>query len=107
MKKATHTTKRNDVLHFQQIVNVGPATAADFEIIELHKPTDLIGKDPFQVYESICKTDGHFHDPCVLDTVWSAIDFMNGNPPKKWWDFTARRKRKFGNRVQLLRESFQ
>ncbi len=106
MKKATHATKRSDIVDYQQIVNVGPAMESDFRSIRLNHPTDLIGKDPFEVYQLICKTDGNFHDPCVLDCVWSAIDFMDGHPPRKWWDYTAERKQKYGDRIQALKSEF-
>ena len=106
MKKATHETNRLEITDHQQIINVGPAMAGDFRNVNLDRPVDLIGKDPFDVYQLICKTDGNFHDPCVLDCVWSAIDFMNGQPPRKWWDYTPKRKKVYGDRVAALRAEF-
>ena len=106
MKKATHETDRRSVSDFQQTVNIGPSIADDFKRLGLKNPSSLIGKDPLKLYRKICKADGTFHDPCVLDCFMSAIDFMNGNRPRKWWDFTEARKQKYTNAVDSLRSTY-
>ena len=35
-------------------------------------------------------------DPCVLDTLMAATDFMRGAPAAPWWKYTAERKATFG-----------
>jgi hypothetical protein len=86
-----------EVSRFTNIPNIGPAIAADFLVIGINKPTDLKGKDPFKLYQSLNKRTGSRHDPCVLDTFMAAVDFMNGAPAKAWWKYTQERKRKFPN----------
>ena len=36
------------------------------------------------------------HDPCVLDVFMSITRFMDGDPPRPWWDYTAERKALLG-----------
>ena len=95
MKKADHTTDRNSIQKFQQIVNVGPACEKDFKVLGIKTPQQLIGKDPLKLYRKLCKVTGEQHDPCVLDVMMATVDYMNGNPPKKWWDYTELRKEKY------------
>ncbi|MGW6199795.1 helix-hairpin-helix domain-containing protein [Kribbella sp. NPDC055110] len=52
----------------------------------------LAGRDPVEIYETICERDQQRHDPCLLDTIMSAIDQANGNPPRPWWTYTPERK---------------
>ena len=107
VQKASHKTERGDLVSFQQIVNVGPSIAEDFQRLGLRTPQDLIGKDPWYLFESICRTDGIWHDACVLDVFCSAVDYMNGNAPKKWWEYTSERKSKYSRDIKLLRSEFE
>ncbi len=106
MPKATHDTDRQQIGGFQEIINIGPAMEQDFQRLDLTSPQQLIGQDPLQLYQAICRLDHTFHDPCVLDTYLAAVDFMNGNPPRQWWDYTAERKKRFSNEVDQLRQQY-
>ena len=106
MKKASHATPRSEVAKFEQIKNIGAALADDFRRLKLKKPQDLIGQDPADLYRRICRTDNVFHDPCVLDCFISAVDFMNGKPPKVWWAFTKYRKKKYTAMIDDLRSKY-
>ena len=106
MKKATHKTDRETITNFEQITNIGPSIADDLRRLGLSSPTELINKDPWKLYTQISRRDQVAHDPCVLDCFISAIDFMNGNPPKKWWTYTAGRKKAFGEQIAKFRASF-
>jgi len=81
-----------EVEKFQDIPNVGPAMARDFNVLGLHKPTDLINKNPLALYNKMCKVSGARQDPCVLDTYIAVIDFMNGAPARPWYFYTKGRK---------------
>jgi hypothetical protein len=50
--------------------------------------------------------ENKFHDPCVLDVFLATIDYMNGNPPRQWWDYTAKRKKQFSDEVDRLRKKY-
>ncbi len=107
MKKATHQTDRDTITDFRQIINIGPSIAGDFSRIGIRKPGQLAGQDPLKLYKKICKNDDQFHDPCVLDCFMSAIEFMNGGRPGKWWDFTPLRKQEYAADVDHLRAKYQ
>ena len=75
------------------IPNIGPAMVADLRNIGIEQPAQLIGKDPYALYQRLCRMTSVHHDPCVLDTFISAVRFMQGAPPHPWWYYTAERKR--------------
>lgn len=77
----------------EQIPNIGPATAGDLRLIGISRPRDLIGRDPYALYEKLCKKTGQRHDPCVIDVFISAVRFMAGAPKLPWWAYTNERKR--------------
>ena len=83
---------RNEINNFQDIPNVGQAIEKDFILLGMQQPTELIGRDPYQMYTELCKVTKKRHDPCVLDVFISAVRYMEGGPPKKWWEFTKERK---------------
>lgn len=85
----------SEVRRFTDIPNVGPAMTRDFERLGYKKPGDLVGQDGHAMYQRLCKVTATRHDPCVLDTFLAVAAFMNGGPPKPWWEFTADRKRRY------------
>ena len=78
------------------IPNIGKAMERDLLLLGIRHPADLIGRDPYQLFEKLCDVTQVRHDPCVLDTFISAVRYMEGGPPKKWWEFTGERKKKLG-----------
>jgi hypothetical protein len=82
-----------EVTKFTDIPNVGPAVAADFVVLGLIQPTELVGKDALSLYKKLCKVTGVRHDPCVLDTFMAVVDFMNGAPARPWFAYTSQRKK--------------
>jgi hypothetical protein len=73
--------------------NIGKASAADLLLLGIQTPHQLVGKNPFQMYQQLCEITGVRHDPCVIDVFISVTRFMDGEPPKAWWDFTEERKK--------------
>ena len=102
MKKANHQTNRSEIDHLQQIMNIGPSIADDLNRIGIRRPQQLCRRDPWRLFLKLCQNDGIKYDPCVLDVFISAVDFMDGNRPQPWWNYTARRKREFGVRISSL-----
>ncbi len=82
-----------DAATLENIPNIGPAMAADLHLLGIDKPTDLIGRDPYEIYQDLCIKTGQRQDPCVLDTFIAATRFMAGDPPHPWWHYTPERKR--------------
>ena len=89
---------RNEIKYFRDIPNVGKAIEKDFVLIGLKEPIELISKDAYQMYSDLCNVTHKQHDPCVIDVFLSAVSYMEGGPPKKWWEFTKERKLKLGGK---------
>jgi hypothetical protein len=79
----------------ENIPNIGSAMAEDLRLLGIDRPTDLMGKDPYEIYQDLCIRTGQRQDPCVLDTFIAATRFMSGDPARPWWYYTAERKRWF------------
>ena len=85
---------RKDIQTIIEIPNIGPAIARDLALLNILAPSELIGKDPYKMYDDLCQITGSKHDPCVIDVFISAVRFMEGEPSRKWWYYTPGRKRK-------------
>lgn len=84
---------RERLSQLTDLPNVGPAVAADLRLLGIDSANQLIGKDPIDLYDKLCEITSLRHDPCMIDVFMSICSFMNGAPPKPWWDFTDERKR--------------
>jgi hypothetical protein len=102
MKQASSTgglsSSRQEITRLEDIPNVGPAIAADLRQLGITMPTELPGRDPYPMYDDLCHITGQRHDPCLLDTFIAAVRFMEGEPKKPWWKYTAERKRELAVR---------
>jgi hypothetical protein len=87
-----------DVARLEEIPNVGPAIAGDLRRLGIMSPADLLGRDPYAMYDELCRLTGQHHDPCLLDTFIAAVRFMAGEPSRPWWKYTAERKRQLAAR---------
>lgn len=92
----------------EDIPNVGPRIASDFRSLGITKPSELKSKDPYMLYEKLCKVTNTRQDPCVLDTFIAVARFMEGERPRPWWHYTPERKSqtrlKAQNSALLLRK---
>ena len=88
--------KRTSYTEFEQLPNVGPATAGDLRLLGFKRPMQLVGENAYRLYEQLCRKTGQRHDPCVIDVFLSVVRFMEGAPAKPWWAYTAERKRTTG-----------
>lgn len=93
-----HPSKVNrEHLHtFTDLPNIGPAAAADFQLLGYQTPQQLAGADPLALYHALCLASGSRQDPCVLDVLISVVDFLDGAPPQPWWHYTPLRKQRYG-----------
>ncbi len=80
----------------EELPNVGRSIAGDLRLIGISKPRQLRGRDPYKLYKRLCRITGKRQDPCVLDTFISVVRFMDGEPARPWWHYTAERKRAIG-----------
>lgn len=96
----------NEAVDFTQLPNIGKSLAKDFKFLGFTKPSQLKGKDPYDLYATLCEKTLTYHDPCVLDTFISVIHFMDGKGAEPWWNFTVSRKKNFGkvaDRIDMVR----
>lgn len=91
---------RKTVSRLEALPNIGKAIAGDLRQIGIDHPKQLIGKDPYTLYEQLCATTGQKHDPCVIDVFISAVHFMEGGAPRPWWAFTSERKQRFSSHIK-------
>ena len=83
---------RKNICTFQEIPNVGKSTERDFILLGLTEPFELVGRDPYKMYDDLCEIYQKRLDPCVIDVFISAVWFMEGGEVRKWWQFTKQRK---------------
>ncbi len=83
---------RETASELEALPNIGKAIGADLRSIGVETPQELIGRDPFELYEKLCVKKGERIDPCVIDVFMSVVDFMEGSEPQAWWAFTSKRK---------------
>ncbi|AWS48531.1 mitomycin resistance protein [Streptosporangium sp. 'caverna'] len=81
-----------------ELVNVGRSVAGYFERIGITRIAQLAHQDPIELYERMSAAFGERLDPCLLDTVMSAVDQAEGRPARPWWHYTPERKRLLAER---------
>lgn len=84
--------ERKDIARLEDVPNIGPAIAAKLRRIDILEPSDLIGRDPYALFDELTARTGTAHDPCLLDVFIAATRFMSGEPEKPWWAYTPERK---------------
>ena len=89
--------KRKEIEKLIDLPNVGKSIEKDLVLLGIKEPLDLVGRDPYQMYSNLCEVTGQKYDPCVIDIFISAVRYMEGGPPKKWWEYTNERKRKLAS----------
>lgn len=83
---------RAQVCVLTDLPNIGPAMAADLQLLGISTPEQLQGRDPLSLYGELCMHTGLRQDPCVLDVFISITRFMEGSEALPWWRFTEERK---------------
>lgn len=76
------------------LMNVGPATYKDLEILGITSIHQLSKEDPDELYARLQKLTGQRHDPCVWDVFAAIIHEAKTGEKTPWWQWTAIRKRK-------------
>ncbi len=100
MQLAVNNASRNEITDLEDIPNVGPSISANLRLIGVLSPQDLLGKDPYTMYDDLCRITGVRHDPCVIDVFIAAVRFMDGEPKKSWWKYTPERKRELAAKAK-------
>jgi len=92
---------REKVEKLTDLPNVGKKVAHDLKSVGLTHPDQLIGVDPYELYVVFCKAFEEKQDPCMLDVLMSITDFMNGNRPRVWWEYTPERKKLYEKKIAV------
>ena len=92
------TKKRDNLARLEDLPNIGPSIAADLRQLGIKEPAELVGRDPYEMYDELCRLTRKRQDPCLLDTFIAAVRYMGGEQEKPWWKYTAERKRKLAER---------
>jgi hypothetical protein len=100
MSAQSGIASRSDLL---ELANVGPAVAGYLERVGITQTSQLAGRDAVEIYEEMCAVSGRRHDPCLLDTIMSAVEQADGGPARPWWHYTAQRKRMLSGASRQLR----
>ncbi len=88
-----HKVNRSRLNRLTDLPNIGKASAGDLVLLGIESPEQLVGKDPFELYDRLCHLTELRQDPCVLDVFISVTRFMAGDEPRPWWEYTEERKR--------------
>lgn len=83
---------RTQVKQLTDLPNIGKASAADLRLLGIETPVQLLGRNPYEMYQTLCDKTGQRHDPCMLDVFISITRFMAGDAPQPWWFYTEERK---------------
>ena len=74
--------ERETFTRLEQLPNVGPAIAAKLRLIDVRSPSNLIGRDPYLLFEELSARTAQRHDPCLLDVVHLGRPFHGGRTPE-------------------------
>ncbi len=74
------------------LMNVGPATAKDLEILGIKTIQQLSQTNPDELYSRLQQVTGHTHDPCVWDVFAAIIHEAKTGEKTSWWQWTSLRK---------------
>ena len=83
----------------EDVPNVGPSIAGDLRSLGIRAPADLKGRDPWRLYQALCRKTKSRQDPCVLDTFMAAVAFAETGDKRPWWAYTKKRKALYGERL--------
>ncbi len=93
------TSQLGDPAKLESIPNVGPVIAAKLRLLGFASPSELAGRDPYEMFQDLGERTGERYDPCLLDVFISAVSFADGEPPRPWWKFTKQRKAELARRA--------
>lgn len=95
--------KERTPTQLEDLPNIGPKIAAKLRLIDVRVPADLVGRDPYALFDELKARTGERHDPCLLDVLISATRFLEGGVERPWWAYTEERKAKLGDTRSTLR----
>lgn len=87
-------TDRMPSADLQAIPGVGPSLERDLRDLGFERVEDLVGQDPWAMYEALGRLRGARQDPCVLYvfrcTIYYASHDRHDPELLKWWNWKDR-----------------
>jgi hypothetical protein len=83
---------RETVANLDALPNIGKSISMDLASIGIMNPQQLVGADPFDLYDRLCDQKSAAVDPCVIDVFMSAIAFMEGEVSKTMVEIHSKTK---------------
>ena len=78
----------------REIPGVGSSISTDLHALGIDVVSDLVGRDPVQLYERLCRLSGVRQDPCVLYVFRCAVYYASEPEPDPdlmlWWNWKNR-----------------
>ncbi len=95
LKKATATADSQNVIKKLTVIpGVGKSIANDLLQIGIHEVSDLVGRDPEELFEASNRLVGQVQDRCLLYVFRCAVYFASTPESKRspdkllWWNWT-------------------
>ena len=87
---------QTETRQLKDLVSIGPAMLADFELLGVHSVAQLRRRSPQRMYRQLCRIKKQVIDPCCLDTFVAAVaQAKDPNLPiaeRQWWYWSKVRK---------------
>jgi hypothetical protein len=87
----SNAADRRYLSELMEIPGVGEKTAQDLWGMGIRAPADLRGRDPLQLYETLCSLKGSKIDRCMLYVFRCAVYYASNqrHDPEllKWWNW--------------------
>lgn len=88
------TQKKSSKNELFSLMNVGPATYKDLEILGIKNIQELAQADPDELYKRLQRITERAHDPCVWDIFTAIIHEAKTGEKTPWWRWTPIRKQR-------------
>ena len=77
-----------------QLMNVGPATYKDFQLLGIDSVKSLANASADELYARLQEVTGKTQDPCVWDVFAATIHEAQTGEKQPWWKWTKVRKQR-------------
>jgi len=94
IQRRSKHTKSNLNQELLNLMNVGPATFKDLQLLGITSISVLAKAAPDELYARLQRITGRHHDPCVWDIFAAAINEAKTGEKQPWWEWTKIRKKR-------------
>lgn len=80
----------------EKMPHIGRRLAPSLRLIGIRRPSDLLGRDGFALYLTLCAMTRLRHDPSVLDAFLASCDYIRGESIKPAFHYENLRINRYG-----------